>query len=167
NSNQILAAAGLSYDDIDEELKSYSDSADAFKDGLIDAMFVTSGIPNASVTDIALTKGVKVLSIDDAVIAKLQQDYPFYIDAVVPKDAYKGQSEDVKTVAVLASLTVNSSLSKDFVYDLTKTLFENLDTLGTKHAKGKEITLENALKGLTIPIHPGAQKYYDEKGITK
>lgn len=165
NSKQILEAAGLTYDDIDEQLKSYSDSVDPFKDGLIDAMFVTSGIPNSSVTDIALAKNVKVISMGDDVIAKLKEKYPFFVDAVVPNGTYKGQDADADTVAVLAALAVNSSLSKDFVYEVTKSIFENLNAIG--HDKAKEIKLENALKGLTIPIHPGAQKYFDEKGVKK
>ncbi|PLR79093.1 C4-dicarboxylate ABC transporter substrate-binding protein [Bacillus sp. V3-13] len=167
NSKQILKAAGLSYDDIEEELKSYADSADSFKDGLIDAMFVTSGVPNASVSDIAVTKGVRVVSLDDDVISKLKEEYPFFIDEVVPKGSYDGQEEDAKTVAVLAALTVNSDLSEDFVYKLTKAIYENLDTLGAKHDKGKEIKLDTALEGLTIPVHPGAEKYFKEKGISK
>jgi hypothetical protein len=165
NSKQILAAAGLTYDDIDEQLKSYADSADAFKDGLIDAMFVTSGIPNSSVQDIAVSKGIRVLSLDEDVIAKLKEQYPFFIDETIPKETYQGQTEDAKTVAVLATLAVRSDLSEEFVYNLTKALFENLDSI--THAKGKEIKPENALKGISVPVHPGAQKYYDEKGITK
>ncbi|KIL49395.1 TAXI family TRAP transporter solute-binding subunit [Jeotgalibacillus soli] len=167
NSVQILEAAGLTYDDIEEELKSYADSADSFKDGLIDAMFVTSGVPNASVSDIAVTKGVRVISIDDEVIAALKEKYPFFIDEVVPAGSYDGQDEDAKTVAVLAALTVNSDLSEDDVYDITKAIYDNLDTLGSKHEKAKEITLEKALDGLTIPLHPGAQKYFDEEGISQ
>lgn len=165
NSKQILNAAGLTYDDIDEQLKSYADSADAFKDGLIDAMFVTSGIPNSSVADMAVTKGIKVIPLDDAVIEKLKSQYPFFVDAVVPKGTYQGQDEDAKTVAVMATLAVSSKLDEGFVYNLTKALYENLSTI--QHAKGKEIKLENALKGMTLPVHPGAQKYFDEKGVKK
>lgn len=165
NSKQILQAAGLTYDDIEEELKSYSDSADAFKDGVIDAMFVTSGVPNSSVQDIAVTKGVRVLSLEDEVISKLKEEYPFYVDSTVPAGSYEGQEEDAKTVAVLASLAVQNDLSEDFVYNLTKALFENLDTLAQTNAKGNEIELEKALEGITVDVHPGAQKYYDEQGI--
>ncbi len=171
NSMQILEAAGLSYDDIDEQLKSYADSADSFKDGLIDAMFVTSGIPNSSVQDIAVSKGVRILSLDSDVISNLisnlKSKYPFFVDEIVPAGTYDGQDNDAATVAVLASLVASSELSEDFVYDLTKALFENLDTLTSKHAKGGEVKLEKALAGLTIPIHPGAQKYYDENSISK
>lgn len=164
NSKQILQAAGLTYDDIQEELKSYADSADSFKDGLIDAMFVTSGIPNASVQDIAVTKGIRVLSLDEGVIEALREAYPFFVRAEVPAGTYDGQTEPASTVAVVAALAASADLSEDFVYALTKTLFENLDAVADNHAKGKEITLEKALDGLTIPIHPGAQKYYDERG---
>lgn len=165
NSIQILSAAGMSYDDIDEQLKSYADSADSFKDGLIDAMFVTSGIPNSSVQDIAVTKGVRIIGIDEGIVSALQQDYPFFVKAEVPAGTYDGQEETADTVAVLASLTVNSKLSEDLVYKITKALYENLDTIGAKHAKGKEIELQKALEGLTIPIHPGALKYYEEQGV--
>jgi len=167
NSIQILEAAGLSYEDIDEELKSYADSADSFKDGLIDAMFVTSGIPNSSVQDIAVSKGVRILSLDADVVSALKTKYPFFVYEVVPAGTYDGQDNDAATVAVLASLVASTELSEDFVYDLTKALFENLDVLESKHAKGGAVKLEKALAGLTIPIHPGAQKYYDENNISK
>lgn len=167
NSRQILEAAGITYDDIKPELKSYADSADSFKDGLIDAMFVTSGIPNSSVQDIAVSKGIRVISIDDEVKTKLKEKYPFYVDETVPKNSYKGQKEDANTVAVLASLAVNSDLSEDFVYKLTQALFDNLDTLAEQNEKGKEIKAEKALEGITVPFHPGAEKYFKEKGIAK
>lgn len=167
NSRQILEAAGLSYDDIKPEYKSYGDSADAFKDGGIDAMFVTSGIPNSAVQDIAVTKGVRVLGLDDDVIKKVKDKYPFYIDSAIPDGSYEGQKGEVKTVAVLASLAVNSDLSEDFVYNLTKSLFENLEELEKTNAKASEIELKKALEGITVPVHPGAEKYYKEKGIEK
>ncbi|WP_054951322.1 TAXI family TRAP transporter solute-binding subunit [Numidum massiliense] len=167
NSRQILEAAGLSYDDIKPEFKSYGDSADAFKDGGIDAMFVTSGIPNSAVQDIAVTKGVRVLGLDDDIIKKIKDKYPFYIDSAIPDGSYEGQKGEVKTVAVLASLAVNSDLSEDFVYNLTKSLFENLEELEKTNAKASEIELKKALEGITVPVHPGAEKYYKEKGIEK
>ena len=85
----------------------------------------------------------------------------------IPANTYKGQTAEVPTVAVNAVLIAGTQLKDDMVYNLTKALFENQAELASAHAKGKELNLQYAVKGVSIPFHPGAVKYYKEKGLMK
>jgi len=163
NAQQILEAYGLKFEDVQLQRLSFADSSKAIQDGQLDAAFQTAGTPTAAITELAATKGVKIIPIDadkiDAIVAK----YPFYTKNTIPGNTYQTVSEDVNTVAVKSMLVVRSDLSEDLVYKITKSIYENLDKLG--HAKAKEIKLENALSGVSLPVHPGAKKFFDEKGV--
>ena len=163
NAQQILEAYGLTFDDTKLQRLSFADSAKAIQDGQLDAAFQTAGTPTAAITELAATTGVKIIPIDadkiDAIIAK----YPFYVKTVVPANTYQTVPEEVTTVSVKSMLLVRADLSEDLVYKVTKAIFENTDKLG--HAKAKEIKMESVLAGVSIPIHPGAKKYFDEKGV--
>lgn len=167
NARQILTAAGLSYDDIEKFDLSFSESADAFKDGQIDAFFVTAGIPNASIQDITAQHKISIIDVPAEVAQSVIADYPFYIEFTIPAGTYPGVEEDINTVAVLAVLATNAEESEDTIYNITKALYEHLDTLADSHAKGKEIMLEKAADGISIPFHPGAEKYLKEAGVLK
>lgn len=167
NAKQILAAAGIEYDDIDDRYLSFSESADAFKDGQIDAFFVTAGIPNASIQDITAQHKISIIDIPTEVAQSVIADYPFYINFTIPAGTYPGVDTDINTVAVLAVLATNAEESEDTIYNITKALYEHLDTLADSHAKGKEIMLEKAADGISIPFHPGAEKYLKEAGVLK
>lgn len=92
---------------------------------------------------------------------------PFFIRQVVPAGTYKGVDKDVKTVSVQAMLATREDISTDVIYRITKAMFENLDILLATHARAKDIKLTSALEGMPIPLHPGAQKFYKEKGLIK
>ncbi|MGE4284113.1 MAG: TAXI family TRAP transporter solute-binding subunit [Clostridia bacterium] len=167
NAKQVLEAYGLTFDDLKVTRLSFKESANAYKDKQLDGFFVTAGVPNTAIQEITALQDVKVLSIDDASAAKLAEKYPFYTQYTISKDIYKGMTEDAKTVAVKATLIVRKDLKDDVVYDLTKSLFENKEELGNAHAKGKELDINDAIKGVSVPLHPGAEKYYKEKGVVK
>jgi TRAP transporter TAXI family solute receptor len=167
NARQIFDATGLTYNDMNVSYLSFSESADAFKDKHIESFFVTSGIPNAAIQDITAQNDIVMVSLTDDVIAALTQKYPFFVEYTIPAGTYKGQNSDVKTVAVMATLATNSQASEDVIYNITKTLFENQPELAQAHAKGAELVLEEAVKGISIPFHPGAEKYFKEKGLLK
>ncbi len=93
--------------------------------------------------------------------------YPFFAKDTLPAKTYRGQDEPVETVAVQAILAARSELSEEVVYTITKALFENLELLGNSHHKGKSVSLEHALDGISVPVHPGAAKYYKEVGVMK
>ncbi|GAA4727121.1 TAXI family TRAP transporter solute-binding subunit [Brevibacillus fulvus] len=165
NAQQILEAYGLTFDDVQVQRLSFADSAKAIQDGQLDAAFQTAGAPTAAITELAATTGVKVIPIDkdkiDAIIAK----YPYYVEETIPGNTYTTVKDDITTVAVKAMLVVRSDLSDDLVYKITKAIYENTDKLG--HAKAKDIKIENALSGVSLPVHPGAEKFFTEKGVKK
>lgn len=167
NARQILDAINMTYDNLSPSYLSFAESADAYKDKHIDAFFVTSGIPNASIQDIAAMNPVSLVSLSDETIENLIEKYPFYVEYTIPANTYNGQTEDVKTVAVLACLATNAEASEDVVYNITKALYENQPELASAHAKGAEIKLEEAVDGISIPLHPGAEKYFKEAGVLK
>ena len=162
NAEQILEVYGLSLDDIEKQDLSFDESVNGIKDGNIDAAFVTAGTPTAAVEELSATEDVVIVPVEADKAEELIEKYPYYAKEVVPSGTYKLDSE-VPTVAVLAMLVVKADLSEDLVYDITKSIFENLDQV--THAKAKQIKPENALNGVGIEVHAGAQKYYDEKGI--
>jgi hypothetical protein len=110
---------------------------------------------------------IKILSIPDDMTGKLTKKYPFLAPIKIPANTYKNITAEVKTVAVMAVLIINSEIQNDIGYNLTKALFENQADLASAHAKGKELNLKTAVKGVSIPFHPGAVKYYKEKGAMK
>jgi hypothetical protein len=158
---------GLKKEDVNGQYLSYSESAEAFKDKHIDAFIATAGIPNSAIMDVSTQNEIRILPIPADVSAKLIQKYPFFAAVKVPANTYKGLTADVPTVAVNAVLIAGNQLKEDMVYNLTKTLFENLPDLASAHAKGKEVNLQYAVQGVSIPFHPGAVKYFKEKGLMK
>ncbi len=168
NARQILEACGLAYKDLRQvQYLSFAESAEAFKDKHIDAFFVTGGIPNAGIQDVATQHRIKILPVADDMFKNLHDRYGFYGQAVIPAGTYINQTEAVTTVAVQAMLIVRADLDAGLVYAMTRALFENLPELATAHAKGKEISLASALSGVSTPLHPGVEKYFREKGIVK
>ncbi len=167
NFRQLMDAYGMKKEDVNGQYLSFSESAEAFKDKHIDAFIVTAGIPNSAIMDISTQNEVRILEIPVAVAGKMTQKYPFLAGVKVPANTYKGQTADVYTVAVNAVLIAGSQLKDDMVYNLTKALFENQAELAAAHAKGKELNAQYAVQGVSIPFHPGAVKYYKEKGLMK
>lgn len=166
NSKQILAAYGLTFDDLgDVQHLGFGASADLIKDGGLDAVFITAGIPTTAVMELATTNDIDIIAIDEETVAKLQADYPYYTDYTITQDAYKGMEADVLTVSVKATLIVSPSLDEETVYQMTKVLFENKDTIALAHDKGNELDAAAAVQGASVPLHPGAERYYKEIGV--
>jgi uncharacterized protein len=167
NFRQLLDAYGMKKEDVNMQYLSFSESAEAFKDKHIDAFIVTAGIPNAGIMDVSTQNEIRILDIPSDVAGKMTQKYPFLAGVKVPANTYKGQAADVSTVAVNAVLIAGNQLKDDMVYNLTKALLENQAELASAHAKGKELNAQYAVQGVSIPFHPGAVKYYKEKGLMK
>ncbi len=165
NARQILEAYGITFDDIVVNNLSFGDSATAFKDAKIDAFFCVAGAPTTAVVELATTNQIKLLEVDDEHAAGLIEKYPFYTKFDIPAGTYKGVDTDAQTVAVVASYIVADGLSKDLVYDMTKALFENADEIAIGHPKGIELDPAYSVSSISIPMHPGAEKYYQEIGV--
>ncbi|MHC1758838.1 MAG: TAXI family TRAP transporter solute-binding subunit [Negativicutes bacterium] len=167
NFRQLLDVYGMDYKMLSPQYLSFSECAEQFKDKRIDAFIVVAGIPNSAIMDIGAQHSLKILPVPADVATKLTAKYPFLAPVKIPANTYKGITAEVSTVAVMAVMIVNPEIKEDVVYNLTKTLFENQENLAKAHNKGKELKLETATKGISIPFHPGAVKYYKEKGIMK
>ena len=129
---------------------------------------VSTGMPTAAVTEMCSTANGKLVGMDDELIAKVQAKYPWYSKFTIPAGTYDRQAEPVQTTAVKMLLLTDASMPDDVVYDLAKTFWENLDSLGKAHAVMKTVTKEMAVSDLSgIPLHPGAEKYYREIGLLK
>ncbi len=165
NAIDVLAAAGLTEKDIKPQYQSFADSADALKDGKIDAAFIVAGAPTPAITELCTTNNAYLVPIDGDVASKLMQDGEFYTTYTVPKGTYKGQTEDVTTVTVKATLIVSADATEDDVYNLTAAIFNNIDAITSENGKGAELSIENATSGMTVPFHAGAAKYFKEKGV--
>lgn len=160
NAEQILEVHGMSFDDMDVQNLSFDDSTTGIQDGSIDAAFITGGTPTGAVEGLAAQVDVVIVPIEADMAQALMDEYPFYSEDEVASGTY-GLEEAVPTVAVQAMLAVSSNLSEDVVYDITAAIFENTDSI--THPKGEFITVDTALEGIGIDVHPGAQRYYDEQ----
>ena len=172
NAVDILSAYGLG--DLDAEGKftkinatyqGFGDSADALKDGKIDAAFVVAGAPTTAITDLSTTKTAYLVSLDDEHIDQLLAESPYYTKHVIPAGTYNGQDEDVTTVAVGAVILARDDVSEDAIYALTADIFDNAADLVSSHAKYGELSTEFGASITSVPYHPGAAKYFAEKGF--
>ena len=163
----VLSIYGITYNDLTPEFLSFSEGVTALKDRTIDCAIVGAGIPTAAVIDAAASMDIALLPIDKEKYEKASKDYPFLGSNIIPAGLYKGVDEAVFTVASPALLSVREDISEEVVYEVVKAIFEHLDIIAETHAQGKNIKLETALNGMSIPLHPGAERYYKEKGILK
>lgn len=166
NAIDILGAYGLTEDDINPAYQSFGDSADSLQDGKIDAAFVVSGAPTTAITSLATAKNVYLVNLDDQHINDLISKSPYYTKYVIPAGTYQGLDTDTTTVAVGAVIIADDSVSDDAIYAVVSTIFNNIDAISQQHAKGAELDLKYAASITSVPYHPGAAKYFAEKGIT-
>ena len=164
NALDILAAYDMTESDIDAQYQDFGNSADALQDGKIDAAFVVAGAPTVAITTLATAKEAYLVSLDDEHIAKLKEASPYYEEYTIPEGTYEGVPE-TKTVAVVATIIARDDVSEADVYNIVSTIFEKADTIAQSHDKGKELDLEFAASVTAVPYHPGAAKYFAEKGF--
>ncbi|MBQ9205832.1 MAG: TAXI family TRAP transporter solute-binding subunit [Treponema sp.] len=165
NAKQILEGYGITFDDISKNNLSFKESAEGLQNGTLDACFITAGVPNSALQELAFTAGLVLIPVNGAEADSICNKYSFYTKTIIPAGTYKGTDVDTEALAIKATLAVNANLDENTVYDMTKALFENLEELGTAHAKGKEVSAESAVTGISVPFHPGAAKYFKEIGV--
>ncbi|MCB1547811.1 MAG: TAXI family TRAP transporter solute-binding subunit [Hyphomicrobiaceae bacterium] len=166
---ELLKIFGISKTDIKAAELNTQQSADRLADGQIDAFFVVGGTPLSAITQLAATKGMKLYEMSDAERAAFLKVVPYYYDDVIKAGTYEGQTKDVKTVAVGAQWVVSADVPEKLVYDITAALWNNNSRklFDSGHAKAKVMLLASALKAVKTPLHPGAEKFYREKGLIK
>lgn len=168
NARQIIAAAGLDFEkDIDAKFLSFAEASSGLKDKQVDVAFLTAGIPTAALQDLGAQNKITVIPVDGAIAEKLMADYKFFTKFIIPANTYNGQTEDVETLTVKAMLVVNADLSEDLAYQMVKTIYANQARIVAAHNVGKSITKESSLEGMSVTLHPGAEKYLKEEGISK
>ena len=161
NARNLINGFGMTYDDLSVDYLGYAEATDALKSGRIDAAFLTSGLPNASLMELQQSFDLQIVEIPADRIAEIAQDKPFFVSLTIPQGTY-GNAEDVPTAAIQNALVVHKDMTEDDVYKLTKTFFESLPRLESAHQAASGINLEFAKSGAVAPLHPGAKKYYDE-----
>jgi len=169
NARLVLAAYGLKESDIRPEYIKPNQAGDKMKDGSLDAFFFTGGAPAGAIAELATSgSGIELLPIDGAQADSLRASSPFFAVDSIAAETYKGVAA-VKTLAVGAQWVTSDKADTETVYQITKSLFSEATqkTLAAGHAKGKFITLQNAVQGVGIPYHAGAEKYYREAGVLK
>ena len=163
----LLEAHGMTRKDIGEDLSSFAQSVDKIKDGNLTASLITAGAPTSSISDLANARDIRIVPLAGPEIENMRKKQPYYANVQLPANTYKGQSAPVNTLAVMAVWATHDGLTDQLAYEVTKALYENTETLGQVHPKGKEISLKTALQSISIPLHPGAERYYREKGVLK
>ncbi|HET7839622.1 MAG TPA: TAXI family TRAP transporter solute-binding subunit [Rectinemataceae bacterium] len=167
HARQVLEAAGLSYKDIKVQYLSFAESASNLKDGNIDAAFNTAGAPTAAIQDLGASKKIVLVPIDGAIAATLMKKWSFYTPEKIPANTYQGVTSDVMTVSVKSMLAVKAGMDPQLVYDLLKTMYANGERLAASHKKGADIKLLTSLDGMSIPLHPGADKFFKDMKVKK
>ncbi|WP_128293491.1 TAXI family TRAP transporter solute-binding subunit [Afifella aestuarii] len=165
----ILGAWGLSEDDIEADYLKPNQAADRMRDGAMDAFFFVGGFPAGAIVELASNTDITVVPIAGDEADSVVSDYEFFAANTIPAGTYEGQDEDVETLSVGAQLVTSADQPEELIYEITKALWNDntRKLLDNGHAKGKVITLDTALDGVGIPLHPGAKKFYDEAGVSK
>ncbi len=146
---------------------SYSDSVALMRDGHIDAFTALTSVPQASFIDLEFSIGIRFLPVEDAVRAKILTTHPGYIETIIPKEAYESLDEDIPTIGAATVFVANKDVSDDVIYGLTRLLWEHHSDLVKVSLVWSGAKFENALSSAKIPLHPGAQRYYEEMGILR
>lgn len=165
NTRAILKAAGLTYKDLSKvEYLPFAESVELMKNRQLDATLQSAGLGVASIRDLAANNEINVVAVPADLVKKIGAPY---IPVTIPANTYHGQTSDVQTAAVGNFLVTHEKVPEELVYQMTKAMFENLNVMVASHSAARDIKLENALTGMSIPLHPGAERYYKEKGLLK
>ena len=166
NARAVLRGAGLSYKDLSKvEYLPFGESVELIKNRQLDATLISAGLGVAALRDLATSVKIVIVPVPADVIAKIGD--PAYQAGTIPANTYETQDKEVATVAIQNFLVTHEGVSADVVYAMTKAMWENLDHLTASHAAAKAMKRDNAAKGMPVPMHPGAEKYYREIGLIK
>jgi TRAP transporter TAXI family solute receptor len=164
NVQAILAANGMSYDDIEEQRLNFNETADALSNGDIDVGFWSVGAPTSSILNLATTKSITMIELSDAEIAAARAADPIFARTTLAAGTYHGVDADVTVLGVPNVLVVSSAMSDDLAYSITKAMFTNITELQAVHPAAFQTTVELTLDATPVPLHPGAIRYFEETG---
>lgn len=161
----LFEAHGMSLELVEPYYLTFSQAIEAMDKGDLDAVFITSGIPTSSVSLMSSKVKINMLSIEDVILSKMIKDYPFYTREVVPANTYIGQANNKITLSTRALWICHESLDEESVYEMLDRFWTYSNRLYDVHQNALELSIDDALKGMSIPLHPGAVKYYKEHGL--
>jgi TRAP transporter TAXI family solute receptor len=161
----LFQVAGLKYEDMSVEFLDFGLMSGRFSEGQIDAGFIVAGYPTAAIMDLAAAGDISLLDFDKETLDEISSAYPYFVPSVIPAGTYRGIGGDTATPAVMAILVTHDGMSEDVIYDFTKNLYANIADVHGVHPMARSIRLETALEGLTVPLHPGAERYFKEAGL--
>ncbi|MFZ5990343.1 MAG: TAXI family TRAP transporter solute-binding subunit [Deinococcota bacterium] len=169
NARQILEAYNLSFNDLGQTIRvGASQGISLLQDGRADAMFYTVGLGASAIQQLALTTRINLVAVEPAKVKTVAQKYPFYANFIIPSGVYRGVEVSTPTVAVLSMLLASDQLSADTVYKVMKATFDNLAEFKKIHPNlERYFDLKKAVRNLPVPLHPGAERYWKEKGVIK
>lgn len=165
NATQILEMCGLPDNLVNTKNLDYTDAADQLAEKKIDAFFCTAGICTTVIEELTKECDILLLEIPESCRQKLKKAYSFYDDYVIPAGTYSGQTEDIQTISVQSVLLASSTLSEKTVQKLTASLFKHIKDIQYSISINLQLTPQEAVKGITIPFHPGAETYYKLEGV--
>jgi TRAP transporter TAXI family solute receptor len=163
----FLEYSGVTKNDFKPYYYTYRESVEGIQDGSLDGGFVGGGYPIAIYTELALKHDIRIVPIDEKVLKKVTADHPYYYGTIVKAKSYKGLEQDTLIYGFTTALWTSSSVNTDFVYRVLKNLFDHKADYYAIHQSAKDMTAEDAMKGIPLAFHPGAEKYYKEIGVMK
>ncbi|PYE85602.1 TAXI family TRAP transporter solute-binding subunit [Pseudoroseicyclus aestuarii] len=164
NAEQLLSANGITYDDIDEQRLNFNETADALRDGDIDAGIWSVGPPTSSILNLAATTDIAFVPLTEEEVAAAQEVQPVFAAYELRAGTYDGVDEGVATIAIPNVLVVNAAMDEELAYQITSAIFEHTDELIAVHPAAEDTTVDFSVNSTPIPFHPGAIRYYDEVG---
>ncbi|ASK19819.1 TAXI family TRAP transporter solute-binding subunit [Vreelandella alkaliphila] len=164
NARAVLEANGISYEDFTPQRLNFNETADAIRDGDIDAGFWSVGPPTSSILNLAATRDIRLIGLSDEEVANAQEAEAVFAPYELAAGMYDGMDESVQTIGVPNVLVVNSDMDEELAYQLTQLLFENTDELIAVHPAANDTTIEFTMNSTPVPLHPGAIRYFEEVG---
>ncbi|MGR2739224.1 TAXI family TRAP transporter solute-binding subunit [Billgrantia sp. Q4P2] len=164
NARALLEANGITYDDFTPQRLNFNETADAIRDGDIDAGFWSVGPPTSSILNLAATRDIRLIGFSDEEIANAREEEPVFASYELRAGMYDGMDEAVQTISIPNVLVVNADMDEELAYQLTKLLFENTDELIAVHPAANDTTIEFSIDSTPVPFHDGALRYYEEVG---
>ena len=165
-SKMTLNAAGITYEDITPKFLGVAEGAAAVRDGQADVAHAIGGIPFGGYLNLSETKTTKLIPVDEAIVAKIREDKPYYYQAKVPAKSYKGQEEDVQSIGVKCVFIASTDLSDELAYEIVKSVWSNMDVMHSGHKATQHMTEDFVARDLPFELHPGARKFWKEQGLT-
>lgn len=166
NANTLLEANGITYDDMTVQRLNFNETADALRDGDIDAGFWSVGPPTSSILNLAATRDIRLIGLTDEEIANAREAEPVFARYTLRAGIYDGVEEPVPTISIPNVLVVHADMDEELAYQITKALFEFTDELIAIHPAANDTTVEFSIESTPVPFHPGAIRYYEEVGAT-